>query len=270
MVLRHSALGFLVVVALLVGACSSPATLSTERMTTPPTVDGTLDDWGGRLAYVGDRPVSMSVLPTDSLLYVALSIQDQQLVRAVAVNGLTVWVDPSGQQRKGYGVRYPLGLRHQQRSASGSAAEPSSVAAAFDRVSLAELEVVRGDSSRRRIPARFSSGLRGQAALNPGSLIYELAIPVGVTEGAAADRRHGLQAALGETVGIGLETPQPEDEENRVVPQGGIPSVTGRPGRRGRRGQRGRRRQEQRRQAVQQADRPSLDLWVQVTPEATP
>ncbi len=266
-------LGILVLCALFVGACSSPATLPAGQMTTSPSVDGSLDDWGGRLSYVGDRPVSMSVLPTDSLLYVAVSIQDQQLARAVAVNGLMVWVDPSGSKQRHYGIRYPLGLRRQQPAgrSSDETASTDTPAEAFERVSLSELEVVRSDSVRRRIPARFSSGLRAEASLSPGSLIYELAVPVGATAEGRGERQYGLQAALGSTVHIGLETPEPDDDDEQVNPEAGIPSVTGRPGRRGSRGRRGRRgRQRQRRQAAQENDRPSLDLWVEVVSEATP
>jgi len=265
MVLRRSAFGILALLTLLMGACSSPATIPTGQMTDSPTIDGSLDDWGGRLTYVGDRPVSMSVLPTDSLLYVALSIQDPELVRAVAANGLTVWVDPTGKQKRNYGIRYPLGLRYQRsgESASGDASSVQTRNAMFERVSLSELEVVRGDSARRRIPARFSSGLRSQATLGPGSLIYELAVPVGNTAVGSGERRYGLQATLGKKVGIGIETPEPDEDRQRVVPQQGVPSVTGQPGRRGRRGRTGRRRQ-QRRPSPQRPDRPNLDLWVQV------
>ncbi|MFB6098722.1 MAG: hypothetical protein ABEK84_06365, partial [Salinibacter sp.] len=62
--------------SLFVGACSSPPTLRTHSLPRAPTVDGTLSEWGGSLTRIGDSPVSMSVAPTDSLLYVALLIPD--------------------------------------------------------------------------------------------------------------------------------------------------------------------------------------------------
>jgi hypothetical protein len=229
-----------------------------------PAVDGSIEEWGGRLTPVDGSSVSAAAYPTDSLLYVALLVQDRALVRSLAVNGLVLWVDPAGGQRRAYGVQYPLGLRR-QRAGQPQAPAPEEGGAGLDDVSLAELEVVRGDTARRRIPARFSSGLRGKAVLDPSSLIYEVAIPVGASSG--RDRTHGLRASLSGPVGLGVEITEPEDDDEATVNQGeSIGSVTGR---RGRRGRRRRRRQRQR----QQSSGPqfaTLDLWMTVPAGAQP
>lgn len=230
-------------------------------MTGPPAVDGSIEEWGERLTPVDGPSVSAAALPTDSLLYVALLVQDRALVRSLAVNGLVVWVDPAGGQRRAYGIQYPLGLRR-QRAGQAQAAGPEQGAAGIDDISLAELEVVRGDSTRQRIPARFSSGLRGKAVLDPSSLIYEVAIPVGASPDAAR-ATHGLRASLDGPIGLGLEIPEPEedDDETTAAQGGNIGSVTGRRGRRRRRRQR-RRRQRQRQQSGPQFA--TLDLWMTV------
>ena len=249
----------------LVGGCGSPSTLQSSAPSTPPTIDGALGEWGGNLTYVDDEPVSMSVMRTDSLLYVALSTQDQSLIRSVAKNGLIVWVDPKGGKQRTYGIQYPLGLRAQragQRSPQASgAAGASRPTATLDQLALNELDVIRHDSTRVRIPAKFSSGLRAQATIDRGALVYELAIPVNTASGTVTGQTHGLRSALGSTIGIGLQTPDPDEERNLQMPDQGVPSVTGR--RRGnRRGRRGRQRQRQR--PTQEADLPTLDLWTRV------
>jgi hypothetical protein len=256
-------LPILLTVALASG-CSGPVTIPSQSATEAPSVDGALGDWGGNLTYVEDRPVSMSALPTDSLLYVALNIQDRGLIRSIAANGLVVWIDPAGGQQRTYGIQYPLGLRAQRVGTGASGSESSGEAgSAIQKVNLSELVVMWGDSTRRRIPADFSSGLRARATLNPGSLIYELAIPVGGAPSGTAGREHGLDVPLGRTVGIGLKTPDPEDEDTDIAaPNTGVPSVTGRPGRgRTRRGRRGR---QQRQRQPQRAEIPRLDLWTKV------
>ena len=235
-------------------------------MTEPPAVDGSIEEWG-ELTPVDGPSVSVAAHPTDSLLYVALLVQDRALVRSLAVNGLVVWVDPSGGQRRAYGIQYPLGLRR-QRAGQVQAQSPERSAVGLDDVALTELEVVRGDTARQRIPARFSSGLRGKAVLDPSSLIYEVAIPVGASpDGARAT--HGLRASLDGPVGLGLEIPEPEedDDETNVNQGGNIGSVTGRRGRRRRRRQR-RRRQRQRQQSGPQFA--TLDLWMTVPARAQP
>jgi len=248
----------------LAGGCSSPATIPSRSAPDAPSVDGALGDWGGTLSYVKNKPVSMSAHPTDSLLYVALTIQDRGLIRSIVANGLVVWIDPTGGQQRTYGVQYPLGLRSQRRGTDASDPTTSEDAvSALQKVDLSELVILWGDSTRRRIPADFSSGLRARATLDPGSLIYELAIPVAGAPRGTAGREHGLDVPLGRAVGIGLKTPDPEDEDSGIsAPNTGIPSVTGRPGRgRTRRG-RGRRRQPQ--PQPQREKVPQLDLWTKV------
>jgi hypothetical protein len=239
----------LLLAGVLVG-CGGPTTLTEAPLAEPPAVDGTLAEWDDRLTPVGNDPVSMAALPTDSLLYVSVIIRDQALVRTVVQNGLVVWVDPDGQQRRRYGVQYPLGLRRQQagRRRAGGGSRMS-----LDDVSLRELEVVQGDTLRQRIPARYSSGLRAVAALNPSSVLCELAIPV---HGSGAS--HALPAALGPSVSLGVFTPTPDDDsEAQLAPDPDIGGATPRT----RTNPRERRqRNRQRRQALQQ-QLPSLDLW---------
>lgn len=254
-------------VLLLAGACGGPPTLQRGSTSAPPTVDGALSEWGGSLSYVHDEPVSMSVRPTDSLLYVALATQDQRLIRSVAKNGLIVWVDPSGGKARRYGVQFPLGFRAQQAGRRGSPSAdsdrtgppgPSRRSSTFDQLALEELDVIRHDSVRVRIPAQFSSGVRAQATIDPGTFVYELAIP---TAAGTASAQHGLRAALGPTVGIGLQILEADDASDVSMPTGGVPSVAGRQGRT-RRGRQGRRRQRARQS--QPPSLPTLDLWMKV------
>jgi hypothetical protein len=262
---------------LLAGACSGPTTLQSRSGTQEPAVDGALDEWGRSLAYVDDGSVRMSAEPTDSLLYVAVAIQDRALIRSIAANGLIVWVDPTGKQQRTYGIQYPLGLKRQRPgpNPSGAAAsggnEQSRPALGLDQVSLDQLEIIRHDSTRNRIPAQFSSGLRAKAVLSPGALIYELAIPVADAQGSADSERYGLRKPLRPPVGLGLQIRSEDDQSNRLAPdQGqGVPSVTGRTGRRGGRGRRGRRgrggrRGQQPQPAPQPKELPTLDLWTEV------
>lgn len=275
---RFSLLLPALLVPLLVGACGGPTELATSPMPEPPSIDGKLGDWGGRLTYVKDGTVSMGATPTDSLLYVALSVQDRATIRSIVANGLILWVDPSGKKKRRYGVQYPLGLRNQLRG--GLPAPPPQqtgsprAAPLTERVDLSELDVVWHDSTRRRIPARFSSGLRAEATLGPGAMIYEIAIPVGTPAAgsASAGQQHGLRASLNGRVDLGLETLDPEDDDTALPNQGeGVPSVTGRQGRQGRGGRRGRsqegrREQQPRRRSPQdqQSRMRSLDLWTRV------
>jgi hypothetical protein len=214
------------------------------------------------------------VVPTDSMLYMALLVPERDLMRAVAANGLIVWVDPSDAQKHTYGLQYPLGLRAAQRSRASS--PESGKTASLDDLFPSDLIIIRNDTIRHRMPAGLSSDLRVKATLNTGALIYEAAIPVprSASDEKTDAQEHGLLEPPGAAVAVGVETPDPEEDSDRFAQSSGIPSVTGQGGRRGRgrrgRSPRGRRRGGQRgspsSSASQSPDLPTLDLWMRVVP----
>lgn len=244
----------LLVLFLLVGACSGTASLSEAPPTDTPTVDGSISEWGPRLTPLDNAPVAMTALSTDSLLYVAIRVRDRALVRTIARQGLVVWADPTGGTNRAYGVQYPLGLRRQQAGRSQSAS------ATIDAVSLRELEVLRGDTLRTRIPAQFSSGVRGKVTLNSGALICELALPVGPQ----ATSEHSLTTPLGRTIGLGLQTPtaESEDDERPEAPDPDIAASSG--GRPERPSPRPQQRERQVPEPPQRPEQPTLDEWVTI------
>lgn len=255
----------------LFGGCSSSPTLQTTSLSQPHSVDGALSEWGGSLTELGDQSVSMSAASTDSLLYLAIVISDQALIRSVAKNGLVVWVDPTGEQSHTYGVRYPIGSRAQRQERTSSEASGSGRTSGLSRrqqLLPSDLAVVRNDTIRHRIPSGFSSVLQAQATLNTGALIYELAVPVGRAGARRTSNawKYGLHAALGESVSLGLETPDPDDDAALFQNSSGIPSVTGGGGRRRSPRGRGQRGGQGRQRAPNPSPRqPRLDLWTTVT-----
>ncbi len=251
---------FLVALVILTGACSGPMSLSEAPLTDAPSVDGSLAEWGDRLTALDNDAVSMGALSTDSLLYVAVLVRDRALVQTIAQQGLVVWIDPSGGTTPVYGVQYPLGVRRQQAGRAERRGAPDAVEA----VSLDELEVLRGDTLRTRIPARFSSGLRGEVTLDSGSLICEVALPVGP----AATSEHSLATPLGRTVGLGLQTPTAEENAPPEVPEPDIAASSGRTDRpspqQGRPSPRSRERDRQRPDPPARRTQSTLDQWVTI------
>jgi len=253
----------------LLSACSGPPTLQSHSLSQAPTVDGTISEWGGALTRVGKQSVSMSAAPTDSLLYLAIVIPDQSLIRSVAKNGLIVWVDPTNQQAHTYGVRYPLGLRAQRaQQATSRGGEGAPQKMALEDLFPSDLAIIRNDTVRHRMPAGFSSALKVKATLNTGALVYEMAVPVSSADGPASGdaQQHGLQTPLRRSLFVGLVTPDPDDDSALMPSSRGVPSVTGRRG--GRRTARGRRRGRQRNQPaspVRTPDEARLELWTQVS-----
>lgn len=246
-------------------ACSGgPVTLQSQPGVRAPTIDGSLVEWKGALSSIGDRPISMNVFPADSLLYVVLSIRDPELLRALAQKGLTVWVDPKGNRRRVYGIRYPIGLRAQRirEQSKEQASQGSQGESPVSQVFPSDLAILRNDTVRHRVPAQFSTGPRVSARLNPGSLTYEIAIPISRSSSGAPERAQklGITSPLSDRLSVGLEIPESEDT-NRLR-QSPPASVTGNRG-----GPPSRRRQPRRRQRStidRGSDLASLFLWRQV------
>ena len=262
------------------GACSSPTVLQTQSLSQTPSVDGNISEWGGTLTPVGERSVTMGTTRSDGLLYLAVVISDQSLIRSVAANGLVVWVDPSGNQQHTYGVQYPIALPA-QRAAQKTTEESSGTArASLGQLFPSDLAIIRDDTVRHRMPSRFStileagspdraalvSALEAQATLNTGSLIYEISIPVkpSTASSSADDWKHGLRTSLGQSLSVGLETPDPSEDSELLNRAPGIPSVTGTGGRS--RSPRGRQRGQRGRRAPSSASPslPTLNLWMRV------
>lgn len=266
-------LGLTLVLGFLLGACSSPPTLQSHSLSETPTVDGALSEWGGRLTRLGKRSVSMSAVPTDSLLYVAIVIPDRSLIRSVAENGLIVWIDPGGEERHTYGVRYPMGQRAErtgpEQSGGAPTADGQQNASPLEDLFPSDLAVIRNDTVRYRMPAGLSSALKVQATLDTGALIYEMAVPISSSRSVDVSDRweHGLRSRLSPTIAVGLQTPDPDDSDLVIPSSQGMPSVTGRGT--GRRTPRGRRRGRQQRRnqqpSVSTPERPTLDLWTYVS-----
>ena len=248
------------------GACSSPTVLQTQSLSQTPSVDGNISEWGGTLTPVGERSVTMGTTRSDGLLYLAVVISDQSLIRSVAANGLVVWVDPSGNQQHTYGVQYPIALPA-QRAAQKTTEESSGTArASLGQLFPSDLAIIRDDTVRHRMPSRFSTALEAQATLNTGSLIYEISIPVkpSTASSSADDWKHGLRTSLGQSLSVGLETPDPSEDSELLNRAPGIPSVTGTGGRS--RSPRGRQRGQRGRRAPSSASPslPTLNLWMRV------
>lgn len=209
----------------LCAGCSSTASVASQPVTSPVTVDGSEADWQTALQRVkGLDGAFLGVRNDGEDLYVALVVSDEALARQIAMGGLTLWLDPEGGKEKTLGVQFPLGRRgmggppegFDPRSAGG--ARPDSAGArrgpgAMPAPSFDQLAIRRGeDDAGTPQPADGSAGVTAAGALNAGQLVYEVRIPL---------RGNGLVIREGDEIGLGLETAEVERPERG---QGGPPS----------------------------------------------
>lgn len=248
--LRRSVPPFvLLILAVAASGCGGTQALESQSVSAP-NVDAAIGEWQGGVRQMDGKDIQMGVAVTDTMLYVAVTSNAPDVIRAAARRGLIVWVDPAGGKEKAYGIQYPL------RDERARNALPANEAPQM--ADQNQLAILQGERRTQR-PAQHTSGLRAAINLQRASMVYELAIPVASVEDAV--NPDALKASLGSTVGVGVELPDVERSFDARPPstarRGG---VTGRVD-----GSRRRGRQRQRQQQQSRPNPVTLSVWATVT-----
>jgi hypothetical protein len=232
------------VLAAIVGAVAVAVAAETLRVSSAwsgeaLTVDGTLADWSSPLVSLPSGNVSLGVRNDGQFLYIAVASSDQAARMLLGAAGFTIWMDPSGKQKKTFGITVPPTLsvgrgmpgrgpggggqgqgghprdwqgtppqgqpgtsqegREGQRE--GAAAGPAGPAVG----AITSIEVLGASKDdRRRFELTYARtiGIDVAARMAEGVLAYELRVPLAVTEA----QPYGAKAAPGAVIGLGLET----------------------------------------------------------------
>jgi len=72
-----------------------------------PTIDGRLADWPSPLVSLPSGNVSLGVRNDGQFLYIAVTSSDQAARMMLGAAGFTIWTDPSGKQKKTFGITVP-------------------------------------------------------------------------------------------------------------------------------------------------------------------
>ena len=94
-------------VALAVAVAAESLRIESVWSTEAPTVDGKLTEWSAPLVTLGSTPLSLGVQNDGQFVYVALASSDQATRMMLGAAGFTVWLDPSGKNRKSFGITVP-------------------------------------------------------------------------------------------------------------------------------------------------------------------
>ncbi|MFO7694502.1 MAG: hypothetical protein R6V57_15560 [Vicinamibacterales bacterium] len=200
----------LLVIAAVAGAVAMAAAAETLRVdstwsTEAPAIDGRLPEWSSPLITLGSTPLSLGVRNDGEFLYVALASSEQATRTMLGAAGFTVWMDPSGKQKKLFGIAVPPvmagGPGMRGRDQEGGSAGPQSPAVAM----ITSLEVLGpGKDDKRRFELTYARtiGLDLAARMAEGVLVYEIRVPLPVTEA----QPYGVKSAPGSTIGLGIES----------------------------------------------------------------
>ena len=168
-------------------------------------LDGSTEEWSGRMMRVQDGLASIGVQNDGENVYVAFVTHDRPSIQKIVSTGMTVWLDADGGKDKRLGVRFPLGLGGSQ--GRGPVSEGQGAYRSAHGEQGGPLEVIGPDGRPGRYGPDQATGIRVRADIEADHFTYELAV----------DR-----ALLGPTgvLGVGFETADVEPPGRGMEPAG--------------------------------------------------
>jgi hypothetical protein len=174
-------------------------------------IDGKNDDWQGGASYLEDQRISVGLLNDAEFLYVSVATSDVDR-RSQLAAGLTLWLDATGKKKRTFGLFVPgvggegAGRGGGRYGGRGGQMDPDTLA---DRVNgpVEYVEVLGpGKDDRRRADLNQAFGVEIARGYHDGVIVYEIKIPL--TQNGSSSI--AVQTAAGRTIGLGLETPKPQ------------------------------------------------------------
>jgi len=229
----------LVVLLSAAGIASEKTRFTSQLRDSAIVADGDFADWYGNLQPFGEHPVSLQVLNDKDFLYLRLTASDSGTRMQIMRLGLTVWFDPSGGDKKKFGVRYPVvehgsgpggeegerGGGHRGPGRGRGGEEGMEPPHPSDRVDI----LGPGKDDARSLTHQALSGVDVAVREDQGVLHYELKVPLVRSD----EHPYAIGTEPGRTIGLGLETGKFEQPSHEGRGGGGMPGMGGGGGGRG-------------------------------------
>jgi len=172
-------------------------------------IDGIDLEWSGSYKFLEDEKAVIGARNDSTYLYLVFKTVDNQTMQKIIGNGLTLWLDPSGEEEKSFGIHYPIGMMDWNKSQLydpvdwGTPDEREKRLKEKSKIMLNELEIIT-PLGRSQHNYSMSNPYGIELALKDtiGTLVYELKIPLTQLIGSMYD----LNLITGSKVNIGIET----------------------------------------------------------------
>ena len=231
-------------VAIVVAVAAETIRIESVWSTEAPAVDGKLTEWSAPLVTLGSAPLSLGVRNDGQFVYVALASSDPATRMMLGAAGFTVWMDPSGKNKKSFGITVPATLKGMGMRGRGAGGGPpgqygqppdsrsappqgqpgssgqegqkdpaqtgpgGSAGPPIGTITSIEIAGASKDDRRRfELAYARTIGLDVATRAAEGVLVYELRVPLSVT----AAQPYGVKSSPGATIGLGIETSQPPE-----------------------------------------------------------
>ncbi len=182
------------------------------------TVDGSDGDWQGATVYVEKANVSIGMFNDSESMYICMVTTDRQIARRTLREGMRLWFDPEGGQKKTFGIRFPAGYPEGDPKPGGTAGEFPGLDSESSNFAFfapqTDLEILGpGKDDMERMPVDDAGGIRARTAVDSGRFVYELKVPLVTSEG--TPHAVGIKSKKQVTVGFEVKDSSPADERGR-------------------------------------------------------
>ncbi|MBK8945109.1 MAG: hypothetical protein IPM32_07510 [Ignavibacteriae bacterium] len=159
------------------------------------SIDGSKQDWKGKINYFEDEKVAIGVLNDDDNIYLCLITSDRSKILKILSNGFTIWFESPNNYKNNFGIQYPIKKKFDDRFENMpdfiNENEPSNGDKIIKRGEIFpgklfekfkteqnEILIINEDNFPLNVyKLKNDSGLEISANLEQNQFIYELKIP---------------------------------------------------------------------------------------------
>lgn len=223
-------LGLALIVPVAMAAGSRKERIDSHWKDREIVIDGDDGEWAGPLVPFDDHQRLTTAAVNDGrFLYLVLSTRDATLRAQIMGQGLIVWFDPGGAEKKSFGIKFPVGMaggdmpgrgrgfRRADPSGASDPADSPARTAPLDPPNRLELLGPGKDDAHSFVADRVP-GVSVKVGQVEGALVYELKVPIGRDDAT----QYALGTKTGALIGIGLETPRRERPQREGRGMGGF------------------------------------------------
>ncbi len=167
-------------------------------------VDGKADDWKGTQFFLEKEQIVLGLLNDQDFLYFNFVVHSRPRVSQIISQGLILWFDEKGKKKKNWGIKYPLGVIPERRQFPRMFGPPEDREKEKPMMLPSELEIIKSgkeEPERIEVMQAKKKGLEIQASFEPGVFVYELKIPLRLSE----KNLLAVGAEPGKIISLGLE-----------------------------------------------------------------
>jgi|GEM_PF-3684132 hypothetical protein len=182
------------------------------------TVDGNDADWKNSMTFLENTRAAIGIYNDDEYLYVSICPWDTRRQNQIISKGLIVWIDPTGNYEKVFGVCYPLELEYETFLAvqRGDRKESEKTLTIFkemqDSLKIIFPVIENPDEKNKDVENSILLGLADATAAgvsasvgnSDGRLFYELKVPLRTGNG----KTYAINKDGDKPINIGFETPE--------------------------------------------------------------